>query len=585
MKRIALVLTALVAAMTASAQIQFGEKGGYMTIGLESNNILYVNDAKLGTTYPSKFGSNDYLKLDYVNGRFSVGVQGEAYLPALQGYNDLRNNGFDKPKVMLASKYIQWQDTNYSVLVGDVYDQFGNGLIFRSFEDRQLGINSSIEGARVTAMFGNYVAVKALFGRPRLYSSSNNYSAGWIGSQYARSTVGGADISLSLSDMFGSEELMLSIEGSYINRRERTDRKIKDLYIDLVDPSGEVSSTMYILQDIYGLKTPHLNMYSARMNLDYKGFSLRGEYAGKSNDVIVGSVYSDVHTMLGHTDLTKAGSAALIELGYNVGNFSISAQMRRLEMMGTQLSVYGNIGVMGNTLNYLPALTRQQTYMLAALNPYQMNAEGELALQADVYYTLRSKQSRQRYWNFHANFSTAYTLKEYQTASKKRELLWREIDVDVERQWNKQWKSTLMFARQEWNTSHGQGAYIPSTTYASNIFVGDVMYKINKKFSLRMEAQYLLSNDYEGDWVAGLVEFNIAPHWSVFFSDMYNLEATEANGFNKKNYYNGGLSFTHSRTRVQVSYGRNRAGFVCSGGVCRYQPAYTGVNLMLTTSF
>lgn len=50
MKRILLVLTALVAALTASAQIQFGEKGGYMTIGLESNNILYVNDAKLGTT-------------------------------------------------------------------------------------------------------------------------------------------------------------------------------------------------------------------------------------------------------------------------------------------------------------------------------------------------------------------------------------------------------------------------------------------------------------------------------------------------------------------------------------------------------
>ncbi len=583
MKRILLVLTALVATLTASAQIQFGEKGGYMTIGLESNNILYVDDAKLGTTYPSKFGSNDYLKLDYVNGRFSVGVQGEAYLPALQGYDDLRNNGYNKPKVMLASKYIQWQDTNYSVLVGDVYDQFGNGLIFRSFEDRQLGINNSIEGGRVTANFGNYVTVKALFGRPRLYSSANGYSAGWIGSQYARSTVGGADLSLSLSDIFGSEELMLSIEGSYLNRRERTDRKVEGLYIDLTGPDGEVASTMYILEDIYGLKNPNLNMYSARLNLDYKGFTLRGEYAGKGKDVIVGSVYTDSH--LGLSDLTKEGSAALVELGYNVGNFSISAQLRRLEMMGTQLSVYGNIGVMGNTLNYLPALTRQQTYMLAALNPYQMNAEGELAVQADLYYTLRSKQSRQRYWNFHANFSTAYTLKPYQTASGKRELLWREVDVDVERQWNKQWKSTVMFSRQEWNTSHGQGANIPSTTYASNIFVGDVMYKINKKFSLRMEAQYLLSNDYEGDWVAGLVEFNFAPHWSVFFSDMFNLDQMPANGYTKKNYYNGGLSFTHSRTRVQVSYGRNRAGFVCSGGVCRYQPAYTGVNLMLTTSF
>lgn len=557
MKRILLVLTALVAALTASAQIQFGEKGGYMTIGLESNNILYVNDAKLGTTYPSKFGSNDYLKLDYVNGRFSVGVQGEAYLPALQGYDDLRNNGFDKPKVMLASKYIQWQDANYSVMVGDVYDQFGNGLIFRSFEDRQLGINNSIEGGRVTATFGNIVSVKALFGRPRLYSSANGYSRGWIGSQYARSTVGGADLSVSLSDIIGSEELMMSIEGSYVNRRERLDREL----------NGMNYGTDYF--PYFELTSPDLNMYSARLNLDYKGFTLRGEYAGKGKDISSGAV------------LGKAakGSAVLAELGYNVGGLSVSAQVRRLEMMGTPLSLYGNIGVMGNTLNYLPALTRQHTYMLAALNPCQMNAEGELAVQADVYYTLRSKQSRQRYWNFHANYSTAYTLKAYQTASGKRELLWSDVNVDVERQWNKQWKTTLMFSRQEWNTSHGQGPALPSTTYVSNIFVGDVMYKINKKFSLRMEAQYLLSNDYEGDWVAGLVEFNVAPHWSVFFSDMYNLGTT------KTNYYNGGLSFTHNRTRVQVSYGRNRAGYVCSGGVCRYQPAYTGVNLMLTTSF
>ena len=557
MKRILLVLTALVAALTASAQIQFGEKGGYMTIGLESNNILYVNDAKLGTTYPSKFGSNDYLKLDYVNGRFSVGVQGEAYLPALQGYNDLRNNGFDKPKVMLASKYIQWQDANYSVMVGDVYDQFGNGLIFRSFEDRQLGINNSIEGGRVTATFGNIVSVKALFGRPRLYSSANGYSRGWIGSQYARSTVGGADLSVSLSDIIGSEELMMSIEGSYVNRRERLDREL----------NGMNYGTDYF--PYFELTSPDLNMYSARLNLDYKGFTLRGEYAGKGKDISSGAV------------LGKAakGSAVLAELGYNVGGLSVSAQVRRLEMMGTPLSLYGNIGVMGNTLNYLPALTRQHTYMLAALNPCQMNAEGELAVQADVYYTLRSKQSRQRYWNFHANYSTAYTLKAYQTASGKRELLWSDVNVDVERQWNKQWKTTVMFSRQEWNTSHGQGPALPSTTFASNIFVGDVMYKINKKFSLRMEAQYLLSNDYEGDWVAGLVEFNVAPHWSVFFSDMYNLGTT------KTNYYNGGLSFTHNRTRVQVSYGRNRAGYVCSGGVCRYQPAYTGVNLMLTTSF
>ena len=60
---------------------------------------------------------------------------------------------------------------------------------------------------------------------------------------------------------------------------------------------------------------------------------------------------------------------------------------------------------------------------------------------------------------------------------------------------------------------------------------------------------------------------------------MYN------NGETDIHYYNGGFSYTRNRTRLQLSYGRNRAGYLCSGGVCRHTPAYTGVNLMLTSSF
>lgn len=109
--------------------------------------------------------------------------------------------------------------------------------------------------------------------------------------------------------------------------------------------------------------------------------------------------------------------------------------------------------------------------------------------------------------------------------------------------------------------------------------------QIRLEKSLRVEAQYLYSTDYEGDWVAALVEFNMVPHWSFFVSDMYNLDETEANSFTKTNYYSAGFSYLKNRTRIQLSYGRNRAGYVCSGGACRYMPAYTGLNLVITSSF
>jgi hypothetical protein len=53
----------------------------------------------------------------------------------------------------------------------------------------------------------------------------------------------------------------------------------------------------------------------------------------------------------------------------------------------------------------------------------------------------------------------------------------------------------------------------------------------------------------------------------------------------KKNYYSIGGSYTIKRTRIQLSYGRNRAGYICSGGVCRYSPEYNGINIAITSSF
>ncbi len=288
-------------------------------------------------------------------------MQADAYLPALQGYEIGQQPGAHK--FYLSSKYIQWQDNNFSVLVGDIFDQFGNGLIFRSFEDRQLGFNNSLEGIRGSYRFGNYVQLKALYGRPRLYTD------------YADSWVRGGDLSVSLSDIFGSRELQLSLEGSYVNRYEALD---KDEMLDF---------------ESRGLTSSNLNMYSGRMNLAWKGLSLRGEYVAKSKDLPTAVTASAVR-----------GEAVLGELGFSHKAFSISGTFRMLDNMGTMLSLYGT-GT-GNTLNYLPALTRQYTYMLANLNPYQVNVEGEIGGQVDVYYTIRNKQNRSRYWNLHANYST-----------------------------------------------------------------------------------------------------------------------------------------------------------------------------------
>ena len=570
MKKFLLVLVAVASVFAieeASAQIKVGE--GQISIALESNNSYYTPDKTLENVGLIKaydrvrgdFGSNDYLKVDYSLGRFSAGIQLDGYLPGLYGYDFYTNQQRDSKLTAFLSKYVQWEDTNWGVRLGDIYDQFGNGLIFRSYEDRALAFNNSLAGARAYYNFNNMVNVKVLAGLPRLYDVRS------------KNVIWGADLSLSISEMAGWYDGLASVEASYVGRH-----------------LGKNDA-------IFAIETPFvLNMVSGRANFEYAGVSFRGEYAAKLNE--------DLHNPM----LPAAkGNVVSIDLGYNYKRFSASATFRRQENMLTNIELRPSGIGGGNVMNYLPLLTRQHTYSLANLNPYRgsiVHTGGEIGGQIDLYYSLRNPKARGKYWNFHANFSMFNTI-DHRAKIMDMEMdregrnVWIDFNFDVERQWNKQVKTTFLYSFQRWDEeiNHFDA---PTAHYCrSHIFVGDVTYKINKKHSLRFEAQYLASNDYEGDWVAATIEYNLAPKFSFYVSDMWNCEKMQDGQYGNYylnldtyeyehhllHYYQVGASFTHNSLRAQLSYGRNRAGYVCSGGVCRFQPAYTGVNLTLTLSF
>ena len=556
----------------ASAQIKVGE--GQISIALESNNSYYAPDKKLeeiGLVVPEKrtrgdFGSNDYLKVDYNIGRFSAGIQVDGYLPPLYGYDFYDYNIRGSKLNMFITKYVQWEDANWGVRLGDIYDQFGSGLIFRTYEDRALAFNNSLAGARAYYNFNNMVNIKVLAGLPRLYDVRS------------KSTVWGGDLSFSISEMAGWYDGLVALEGSYVGRYQ------KDASVNFPVEGG-----MY-----KGIENDILHMASGRLNFEYAGFSLRGEYVAKLNE----DIYNPTK------DAAK-GNAITLDLGYNIGRFSASASFRRMENMTTFIE-YRPMGIGGgNSINYVPLLTRQHTYSLANLNPYRgssVHTGGEVGGQIDLYYSLRNPKARGKYWNFHANFSMFNSLDHYNPMAggdMEGRNVWIDFNFDVERQWNKQLKTTFFYSFQRWDEeiNHYDGAH--AHYCRSHIFVGDVTYKINKKHSLRFEAQYLASNDYEGDWVAATIEYNFAPKFSFYVSDMWNCEKMQDGAYGNYymnvntyeyehallHYYQVGASFTHNSFRAQLSYGRNRAGYVCSGGVCRFQPAYTGVNLALTLSF
>ena len=57
------------------------------------------------------------------------------------GYSEIFDNNEG-----IAQYYFKYENTNSEITVGSFYEQFGNGLVFRAWEDRQLGINNSLRG-------------------------------------------------------------------------------------------------------------------------------------------------------------------------------------------------------------------------------------------------------------------------------------------------------------------------------------------------------------------------------------------------------------------------------------------------------
>lgn len=525
---------------------------GHLSGSFETNTIYYVEDSKTGAVVPhNSYGSNNFLKLDYQLGRFSAGVQLEYYPHPLvgtpmQGYEYVME-GFSINN--LTEKYISWTDRNYSVTVGDFYEQFGSGLILRAWEDRALGFNNSLGGARVTFNIKDIVEGKVLYAFPR-------FNLGYLSTQIA-----GGDLSFSLSNAIGLLDHRLSLEGSIVNRHFKN---LPSWYTEYRDDYDFDLSKNVI-------------SYSGRVNYEYRGLSAKFEYVGKSKDVYLDNMTGE--------EVFKRGDAQLFEIGYTGSNYAVMAQFRRLNYMQSQLyrpdGGSGSLGLLpGNTINYIPALSPQHTYMLAGLDPNSPQQNGEIGGQIDAFYTFRRGTAigGKRGLKIHANYARYYSING--TMSKPgTNFYYRDFSFDIDKSWNSKLRTVLFVSLQK-NAMHGGEDVI-----RQNVFVADVTYKFTPKFSLRAELQYLYaphaegSKEVDGDWVAGLLEASFAPKWSIFVQDMYN------HGGSEINYYSAGASFTHSFIRIALSYGRNRAGYICSGGVCREMPAYTGGNLAMTLTF
>ena len=517
-------LAAGLLALTAAAAFAQNEDRGSFSAGLETNTTYYFNDEKAGAIAPDgRMGSNNYLKMDYTWRGFYAGMQLESYLPPLLGYFSAIGSQADM--FTRYDIYAGYSGNGWDVRLGSLYEQFGSGLLFRTYEDRTLGINNALQGVKVGYTFGDFLTVKAIYGRTRDVQ------------EYTGVFVSGADLSLSISRAARWENFDWTVEGSVLDKYEAVEVELP------------------------GVK-PHTLGYSARTSLGYAGFHLSGEYMSRSSDP----------GMYNYMDTTRS-QAIQVDFGYTGNGFGGLVTFRKLHNPFLQGSRSNN--EMYTYINYVPALTQQHTYSLATLNPYTSQTD-EIGGQADLYYNFRrgTAMGGKKGMKVHANFSTYYgDVADMMSGETRNKLLFRDLTVDIERWFGSDFKLILFYSWQTYN--HAPASDDPASMWKSHTVVADMTYKFDRKNSLRLELQHLYTREDHKNWAAALLEYSFAPRWSVSLQDMWNY------GDTKIHYINGSVSYSYSKVRAALNFGRFKEGYLCSGGVCRLTPAYTGVNLSL----
>ena len=521
--------------------------------GSVSADILFPEeDKEIGTEeYNSWILFNTYADVNLYSRYVDAGLRFEFMRWPMPGY-EKDFAGWGIPNIYVKGKY-----KGFELTAGDFYEQFGSGFILRTYEDRPLGIDNSLRGGRlnITALKGFKFSL--LGGVQRHYWNWDKHSQ-----------IYGANAETYLQDYMTAlqdHNASWMIGASYVLHHE------DDQQIDVPGVNYRLNLPKYV------------NAFDVRSSFNKGPWNVLGEFAWKGQDPNFNNGYT-----------YGPGTAYLLSGSFSKKGISAMLQAKRSENMAFRSDrLTDGTAVF---INNMPAFSYNHTYALPALYPYSTQTEGEWAFQGSFGYTFKRKTPLGGKYGTKISVDASYISGLVASdnpqginggligTNGRDTYFWKigacnyyDINVQFEKRLSGPVQLNLMYAHQYYNNEVLKTVETDDDFVRANVVVADVKYKINKKFTLRAEAQYLSTEQDQKDWAYGLVEFSWTPYLMISASDMWNCGETG------RHYYMFGVTGNYRANRLMIQYGRTRKGYNCSGGVCRPVPAMHG--LMLTYSY
>ncbi|MBL0037132.1 MAG: hypothetical protein IPP26_15570 [Flavobacteriales bacterium] len=529
---------------------------------------LYNQDSAIGAVVPDELmGLNSWGNIQYTQGAFKAGIRFETYEPALVGYPA----GQPYSGTGIGYRYASYSIDDLEITVGNFFEQFGQGMVFRSYEERYLGVDNAMDGVRVKFKPREGVYLKAFTGRQR-FGFEDGYNNG-VG------IVRGADAEISLTECLPGafpkwveKGRNLVLGGSFVSKFQEDK-----------DPQRELPENVGAWAGRLNYTTSHWNLYT--------------EYAYKINDPNRSNQF-----------IYKPGQALLMNATYSTKGLGISAGAHTFDNMVYQ-SDRAAQSLFNLNINFLPTLSKQHTYNLpATLYPYATQPNGEVAYQGEVFYKFKKGTPLGGKYGtkLAVNYSTAWSLDStampddtvryqgYSTSFFQRgeRQYFSDFNIELRKKLSADWELALTYINLVYDIEVVQGKAGKPVVYA-DMFILEGLHNFTDRNSVRFELQHLSTHQDKGNWMTGLAEFTFSPHWFIAVMDQFNYETFgdtfvkdgEEVETERTHYPIGSMGYIRGGNRFTVNYGRQRAGIFCVGGVCRQVPASNGLSVSITSTF
>lgn len=505
-----------------------------------SDNPLYDNALS---------GSDGWLTMRYAINGFTFFARADAF-----NNSNLKNPLADNTDFGLGAWSITKEMEDLTISVGTIYDQIGSGILFRAYEDRGLLIDNALVGISLKYKLTDNISLKGFTGQQK----NNNKKNDLVNNVRYAPVIKG-----------------FNAEGDFNIGKVHVAPGVGVLNRTLDGETMNFVAATINGQDTNSRFSPRYNMYafSAYNYLTYKNLSWYVEGLYKTHEaIVISNLYDPMNGKLAD----RAGNVQYTSINYGKKGIALSLTGKRTQDFVMRTSP--NETLLAGMLNWQP--------IVAVLRPLRLMSRYTPASQ-DL-----SEMAGTANMVISPNDVTSFTLTYTAINTLENQRLYREAYVEGIYQGFDKWVFEGGVQYMEYNILLYQSR---SSSIATPIQYGltpfaEVTYKINDKKSLRMEAQYMLAERDYGSWAFALLEYNIAPKWSLSVSDMFNIVPNEGvDNINYKNpgnhYYSFFTAYTKGPHRFTLAYVKQVDGINCTGGVCRYEPAFSGVKAMINTSF